>query len=439
MEGQLIIHGKPTEGELLSVGMFDGFEEKIYSDFFGSSTKPIVSPCYVFEIRRWKGVLYSVYSYYNDGKDKYGSGNGYCVVSFIIKGNHTHEYGKMMSALHRVYDTTLKGELNIIDESGKYLVPSLRDNIDLSILESICQNLISDFQWGIIPSSYNISKASDTTCCWNTDDAADSRVNDIIKQEGKIYISTKFLSISDRQQKQKESVQRKILSNERPEERLETNVNDNDSSDKMLAERIDKAEAKIIRNVEYLLSTYLPADKAGNFRDLDSKSPATRSSNSFSVTKFANWVTLVNCILLFVCLFYTCRGNNSSNGYIDVDVDSTNVEMATISKLQLDSIKHERDSLRNIVNVFNQNQWFKINVDAITQDKPYLTTSDGTLSIVFNKTYPQENLPGIFKILKGDAAEIMDNIITPKANGIVTIGYVQQGAVILTREIEIRQ
>ncbi len=426
MEGQLIIHGKPTEGELLSVGMFDGFEEKIYSDFFGSSTKPIVSPCYVFEIRRWKGVLYSVYSYYNDGKDKYGSGNGYCVVSFIIKGNHTHEYGKMMSALHRVYDTTLKGELNIIDESGKYLVPSLRDNIDLSILESICQNLISDFQWGIIPSSYNISKASDTTCCWNTVDAADSRVNDIIKQEGKIYISTKFLSISDRQQKQKESVQRKILSNERPEERLETNVNDNDSSDKMLAERIDKAEAKIIRNVEYLLSTYLPADKAGNFRDLDSESSATCSSNSFSITKFANWVTLVNCILLFVCLFYTCRCNNSfgSDSYIGVHGDSINVEMATIAKLQLDSIKHERDSLRNIVNVFNQNQLFKIDIDALTQDKPYLT-SNGTLSIVFNKTYLQENLRGTFEIRKGDAAEIKDNIITPQKNGTVIIDYVQ--------------
>lgn len=443
MEGQLIIHGKPTEGELLSVKMFDGFEEKVYSDFFSSSTKPAVSPCYVFEIRRWKGVLYSVYSYYHDGKDKYGSGNGYCVVSLIIRENFTLEYDNMMTILHHIYETILKGKLNIIDDTHKYLVSSLRDYIEPSIMEKLYADIASRFEWRIIPLSYNTPKATDATSCVNIEDATNSYVNNVLKKYGKIYISPKFPSVNEQKRLQDEAIKRKVLLNEKKPEQSRNNVYDedrNDSETNMLVSRIDKAEAKIIRNVEYLFSTYIPADKAGNFSGSDSEDASAHGSNHFSLAKLSHWVTLVNCFLLLVFLFYTCRSNNCSNSenYIGIDSDSTKVELSKIAQSRIDSLTVECEYFRKIIEIFKQNQWPKIDINNVANNQLKLGRTS-TLTLVFNSTaYPKDELKGEFKILEGDElATLNNNIMTTISVGFVTIGYVQENALLSSRKIEI--
>ena len=442
MEGQLIIHGKPTEGELLSVKMFDGFEEKVYSDFFSSSTKPTVSPCYVFEIRRWKGVLYSVYSYYHDGRDKYGSGNGYCVVSLIIRENLTLEYDNMMTTLHHIYETILKDKLNIIDGTHKYLVSSLRDYIEPSTLEKLYADIASRFEWRIIPLSYNTSKAIDATSCANIEDATNSYVNNVLKKYGKIFISPKFPSVNEQKRVQDKANERKALLNEKIEQ-SRSNVSDedgNNSETDMLVSRIDKAEAKIIRNVEYLLSTYIPADKAGNFPCSDSEDSSAHGPNHFSLAKLSHWVTLVNCFMLLGFLFYTCRSNNCYNNedYIGIDSDSTKVELLKIAQSRIDSLTAECEYFRNIVEIFKQNQWPKIDINNVTNDQLKLG-GIGTLTLVFNSTvYPNDKLKGEFIIIEGkEFATLNKNIITPISVGFVTVGYVQEDAILSSRQIEI--
>ena len=110
---------------MLSLGQIGtGIEEQIYKEFFSSNLKPSVSPCFVYEIRKWKGVQYSIYSIYNDGKDFFGCGNGYCVVSLIADGYYTEDYDRINNLLTRLYGSLLSG--NILDTSGKYKVCYLK-------------------------------------------------------------------------------------------------------------------------------------------------------------------------------------------------------------------------------------------------------------------------------------------------------------------------
>lgn len=443
MEGQLIIHGKPTEGELLYVSMFNGFEEKVYSDFFSSSSKPTVSPCYVFEIRRWKGILYSVYSYYHDGKDKYGSGNGYCVVSLIIREHFTLEYGKMMATLYRIYESILKDELNIIDDTHKYLVSSLRDFIAPSIVEKLYADISSRFEWKIIPPSYNTPKATEASACVNTEDATNLHINEVLKKAGKINISKKFPPIHEQQRLQDEAIKRKVLLNGNKADQSHNYVseeNGNIFETDMLMSRIDKAEAKIIRNVECLLSTYIPADKDGIFTGSDSEDSSMHGTNQFSLAKLSHWLTLVNCFLLLVFLFYTCRSNNGSDSefYQGIDRDSTKVELSKIAQSRIESLTEECEYFRKIIEIFKQNQWPKIGIDNMANNQLKLGNT-GTLTLDFNDVvYPEDKLKGEFIIIEGDKlAKLNKNVITTVSPGYVIVGYIQEDAILASTKIEI--
>lgn len=362
MEAQLIIHGKPTEGELLSVGMFEGLEEKIYADFFGSSTKPAVSPCYVFEIRRWKGVLYSVYSYYSDGKDKYGSGNGYCVVSLVVREKISDEYGKIMTMLHEVYSHILKAQLNVIDGTGKYLVSSLRGSIELSMLEKTCQSIMSMVQWRNIPASYTISKADNEPKGLNDTDATNSYVGEIMKKEGKVHISHQFISISERQQKQKEEEKKRsgLSVGNRGQMQSDNTYNLSDKQG-VLVERIDKAKDDIIRNMEFLLSNYVQSDRVNNDSNERGPNAPVRKPRGLSLARLAHWLTLANFGLLLIVGSHTCRGNlDESQSESDISADSTKVESVTILQSKLKelqrentSLKKEKDSLNKIIQSIN--------------------------------------------------------------------------------------
>lgn len=397
MKFEILIHGKPSEAEMIcSEQIGAGIEEQVYKEFFSSNLKPSVSPCFVYEIRKWKGTLYSIYSLYNDGKDSFGSGNGYCVVSFIVDGYFSDELLKINDLLEKLYSSLLYN--NVIDDAGKYLVRTLKDNVNIVILNDIVRNYIGTIHFMPIDINETFGRPSDNAICLNLRDADFQLVYSGLKEQGRIYASSKYKSI---EQLEKERIQRQVEDEIARKPIMKKTTNGEEERT-----RVDKFDAKTLetlsRKIDLLLQR-VPADKAGGFPFSNSATgePDTNHvKNSFKGVSIFNWVTMVNCILLLFCLF-RCNPShrNTDNDYISTTIDDsihvTEDVPLGFTREDFSNLQRKNEELKQVISVLETYPEISIDIEGISkkgniklgksykltllQDKQLVPISVGTL------------------------------------------------------------
>lgn len=383
MRFEILVHGKPSEGELISLGQIGtGIEEQIYKEFFGSNLKPSVSPCFVYEIRKWKEVLYSVYSIYNDGKDFFGCGNGYNVVSVLVEGRFTKDYDKINDLLTRLYDSLLSN--NIISATGKYIVRSLTVNVNLVLMSSIAKDSLGQMHFSSLDGNETFGRPSDNAICLNPKDANSELVYSGLKEQGRVYVSSNYKSFeqleNERLQRQRESERSRNTMKMKPA---------NNESEKSLKE---SSEAKSLDSLSHkidLLLQRIASETRGDFSMGNAgtaEQDATHVKYSIKGVSIFNWITVVNCLLLLLCLF-RCNTNshgNNEGGYSPVEVtDSTKdstIESAKESASTIQGgdskLQKENEETKQIVAVLENNPYISIDIEGISKskiskDKPY--------------------------------------------------------------------
>ena len=372
MRFEILIHGKPSEAEMICSGQIGaGIEEQVYKEFFGSNLKPSVSPCFVYEIRKWKGTLYSIYSIYNDGKDSFGSGNGYCVVSLIVDSYFSDDFIRINDLLKQLYGSLLYN--NIIDDSGKYLVRTLKDSVDLIVLNDIVTNYIGTMRFMQIDANETFGRPSDNAICLNLKDANYQLVYSGLKEQGRIYVSSKYKSL---EQLEKERMQRQAEA-----EIVRKPIMKKTTSNEGEITHDDKFDAKTLeslsRKIDLLLQR-VPADKAGGFPFSSSaaeKPDTNHVKNSFKDVSVFNWVTVVNCVLLLLCLF-RCNPsphNNTDKGYTSATInDSTHITEDVPSEFTAEDfslLQQKNQELQQVISVLENYPKLSIDIDGISNGK----------------------------------------------------------------------
>lgn len=391
MRFEILIHGKPSEAEMICSGQIGaGIEEQVYKEFFGSNLKPSVSPCFVYEIRKWKGTLYSIYSIYNDGKDSFGSGNGYCVVSLIVDGYFSDDFVRINDLLKQLYSSLLYN--NIIDDSGKYLVRTLKNSVDLIVLNDIVKDFIGTMRFMPIDTNETFGRPSDNAICLNLKDANPQLVYSGLKEQGRVYVSSKYKSL---EQLEKERLQRQAETEIARKPIMKKTANDE-------GERIhvDKFDARTLeslsRKIDLLLQR-VPADKAGGFpfsNSADERPDTNHVKNSFKGVSIFNWVTVVNCVLLLLCLF-RCNPsshNNTDKGYTSATLnDSTReTEDAPLRFTQNDFsiLQRENEELKHVISILENSPEISIDIDGISNGEIKLGKSYKLTLLQDNQVVP---------------------------------------------------
>lgn len=372
MRFEILIHGKPSEAEMICSGQIGaGIEEQVYKEFFGSNLKPSVSPCFVYEIRKWKGTLYSIYSIYNDGKDSFGSGNGYCVVSLIVEGYFSGDSLRINDLLKQLYNSLLYS--NIIDDSGKYLVRTLKDNVDIIPLIETVRDVIGTIRFLPINVNETFGRPSDNAICFNLKDASPQLVYSGLKEQGRVYVSSKYKSV---EQLEKERMQRQLEAENAKKPIMKNTVNTDGERT-----QVDKFDAKALESLSHKLDLLLqrvPAEKAGEFqiRNTVAEELDTRHfKNSFKSASIFNWITVVNCVLLLLCLFRCNHSphNDAENGYNAVMVkDSTSVTNGVpleFTPEEFSSLQRKNEELEQVLSVLENYPDMSIDIEGISGGK----------------------------------------------------------------------
>lgn len=433
---------------MLSLGQIgSGIEEQVYKEFFGSKLKPSVSPCFVYEIRKWKGVQYSIYSLYNDGKDYFGCGNGYCVVSTIVEGYYTEDYDRINNLLTRLYGSLLSG--NILDASGKYRVCYLKDSIDISALEEIARGVANTIHFIQIDGNETFGRPLEKVISLNPVDAKPESVYSGLKEQGRVYVSSEYKSI---EQLEKEKKQRQ-LENELSR-RTEIKKTGNNGNEKIV---IEKSEMKILESLSHkidLLLQRVPSEMRGDFPVGNTgvaEQDATHVKYSIKGVSIFNWITVVNCLLLFLLCLFRCNTNthgNNEGDYSPVEVaDSTKVsatvspkESTNTSQDAFSKLQRENEELKQIVSVFGNDHGISIDIDGISKskilkDKPY------GLTLIINKQVVPISLDN-FKFDSGLTVNQNEDgsfSITGNQTGHKKIGCYIGNYLLYEREIEVVQ
>lgn len=432
---------------MLSLGQIgSGIEEQVYKEFFGSKLKPSVSPCFVYEIRKWKGVQYSIYSLYNDGKDYFGCGNGYCVVSMIVEGYYTEDYDRINNLLTRLYDSLLSG--NILDASGKYRVCYLKDSIDISALEEIARGVANTIHFIQIDGNETFGRPLEKVISLNPVDAKPESVYSGLKEQGRVYVSSGFKSFeqleNERLQRQRESERSRNTMKMKPA---------NNEREKSLKE---SSEAKSLDSLSHkidLLLQRIPSETRGDFSMGNAgtaEQDATHVKYSIKSVSIFNWITVVNCLLLLLCLF-RCNTNthgNNEGGYSPVEVaDSTKVsatvspkESTNTSQDAFSKLQRENEELKQIVSVFGNDHGISIDIDGISKPEILKDKSYG-LTLIINKQVVPISLDN-FKFDSGLTVNQNEDgsfSITGNQTGHKKIGCYIGDYLLYEREIEVVQ
>lgn len=435
---------------MLSLGQIGtGIEEQIYKEFFSSNLKPSVSPCFVYEIRKWKGVQYSIYSIYNDGKDFFGCGNGYCVVSLIADGYYTEDYDRINNLLTRLYGSLLSG--NILDASGKYKVCYLKDNIDIYALEEVARGVANTIHFIQIDGNETFGRPSDNAICLNPKDANSELVYSGLKQQGRVNVSSKYKSF---EQQENERLQR-----QRETERSRTTMKMKPVNNEIEKSLKESSEAKSLDSLSHkidLLLQRIPAETRGDFsvgnagNARTAEHDATHVKYSFKGVSIFNWITVVNCLLLLLCLF-RCNTNthdNNEGGYSPVESADSTIVSATVSPKEstntsqdaFSKLQRENEELKQIVSVIGNDHGISIDIDGISKskmlkDKPY------GLTLIINKQVVPISLDN-FKFDSGLTVNQNEDgsfSITGNQTGYKKIGCYIGDYLLYEREIEVVQ
>lgn len=253
MNKHLFIHGKPLEAESSDRSRFDGLEERLFSEFF-SMSRPSDPECMLFEIRRWKGIMYSVYSYYHDGHDHGNRPNGYCVLTLIVEGFYSLSTPKVYKILSKAYSELIKGSFHWIDDSGRYQITTFSGLNKVSLIEDFVYGNLHENDFGAIteditPEQWTKDKPASVNPC----DADSEAFKAIIKRDGKVCLSEAYT----------------------PYQQLLAGMGTFDSLQKKLS--LLNKENEALKEEKSRLLQELSAKKASPFKDPTTTRPTTES------------------------------------------------------------------------------------------------------------------------------------------------------------------
>lgn len=435
MRKQFFIHGKPSEGELLSTNLFDGLEERIYKEFFGSLTKPACSPCLVYEIRRWKDVTYSVYSYYRNGKDSFGAGNGYCVLSLIVEGYYSKKCSAIYSLLESVYKEKIQEELKIIDGSGNYLVRSFKEKGEQ--FNNIKDSVISHFDEGSlysIESDYSSTKTTESPECVNLKDVDNNDFYDILLRDGKVFISSSYKTVAQKKEELRIKEEQKPQQNRRKNDHVPTKDTQPQNNANKVSSR--KQEDDVLNIVLNKLDELMPmktANMAGGFQqDVDNSTNTFVENIKTSIrtsSPFA-WFSVVNCLLLCLCIILHFSNNTQTVQDNNVDEITEMADNHDETKL----LESKIDSLNMLVATFRVFTNARIDIKNINQGAIARNTPCKVSIVDVEGIYDQNK--GLFKI-EGESAKIEGDQLTGTKTGKFDLIYIYDGVEVKRRPVKV--
>lgn len=446
MECCFFIHGKPLSTESTARSVFDGFEKQICDEFFSSvfSDRFFMS-C---EIRKWKSSLYSVYSYYVNGIDYAGRSNGYCVLTLIVKGRYSIRPSKIYGLMDDAYKKGLQQTLKFIDGNGRYLINSLNDNLSsLGILENDVYTLLNENDFRTIDNATTNGGVADSRVeRFNPIDADSEACLSVLLRQGKVYVSSNYLSNSQRLSEQEVRLQslndefeilkenktklehdlvelRKHLIEERKISSMNVGKQKPDSVDDLKNENLLlKQENDILNSKISSLEKQVNDSGLSKTKNNSDENLLVQFRRIFNYNGKLEILPLLNTILLFFCLW----------GIFNVPAQGLRSKDVLVNKERSEKI----DSLKNVI----KNKETKMrNMQRFANDGeimlPQEITNGKTLKLVV-----RDMDASIFKwsIIEGnECATIEDYKITGKKSGKVKVKCEYEG-IVKTKEITIK-
>ncbi len=422
MNKQFFFHGNPSNLESTAKNIFDGLEEKISNEFF--SSKPInnLSPYLVCEIKRWKNSLYSIYSYFCDGRDYSNRPNGHCVLTLIVENLYCRETFALYKLMELVYEGGLKKGLGYIDDSGKYLISSFYGKNDLDILQKDFYQRLDESSFKAIDDSFINFNSESSIATFNIEDTDSETFFSTFRKEGKVIVSSHVESTQERINNIRTNLNSHIVSLKNKINELEQendkyrqeilNFKMNNSTVEVLTElepeRVEKkAKLKIqqlqIENDrlkkenEHIKLKYSTISKEKKEEGIIPQGSLLQQMQR----KLKELLPIIMVGLLLINIWGTYREKGNVAEYTPIESDSI---QSHIYKL-----KHSNDSLTNIINIYRAFANATIDIDGI---------QNGSINKNQNYTWKiKGSLLNNKGVLKVNDSIIKSNIYTPPAEG----------------------
>jgi len=191
MNFDIILHGKPNAGCHKATGGLDEvFCQNLVDKFFQSMDSIKDTESLIVDIRNWKGVWYSVYTFWLGGNIlDTADRTSFLAISMVVP----KQYYCLVSA---VYDTLRKALRKSVigtylSNKGKYLVSDFGDNSAFDTLISTINtsfvNLCENFD-----DSFNTSTSPTSTKYYNLLDCDSKAFVEDLKKCGRIFVSESY-------------------------------------------------------------------------------------------------------------------------------------------------------------------------------------------------------------------------------------------------------
>lgn len=440
MEKQFFIHGKPSSGESTGTNVFDGLGERITEEVFKNSQQ-MGTPCLKCEIRKWKQSSYSVFTYFRNGLDCYGSQNGFCALTIIVKDYYCIKVVSIYNLLEFIYKSGLQDTLHCIDQTGKYLINSYKDVPLLSALPNDVFARLDDSLFRPIDQSFRSNIGAERYGLFHPIDADSEAFFSGLKEDGVVIVSPTFKSNSDKIEQLQNEVE---------------GVSRLQSENVLLKKTTDELQQKLSEIKEKSRNNRpvpLP-DNSGYIRELEQENQSLkRALEQFQKKDIAkpsqdvnnvadkivksvkptDWMHFVNFALICVCLLggFKCTQDETTNpsGESEIVVANQSVDSKALIK--------EKDSLKNVMD-----QIKVLSCSQIIHSGAGITIRKNTPVVLsLSPKAPNNDNPIQLKwdidVVSPAEAEIKQNTLMGKTAGHVIVKCVYNGIIVNRRDIEI--
>lgn len=453
MESQFFFHGNPSNGESTAKNKFDGLEEKVRDEFFKFASNKDMSPYLLCEIRRWKNTLYSIYSYYHDGRDYENRPNGHCVLTLIVKNQYCRHTIDLYHLMVVIYKQGLQKTLNYIDESGRFLISSFYGMEQLDYLGNDFYRNIDESTFINIDNSFQSPIGSEIEL-FNPSDIDSSCFFDSLQNNGKVIVTENIMSYKQ-QVISLQSKADKIGTLESKIQTANSEINRLKEENKTLAQ---KRPYKPISTPEFNRSRVdaLAVENNRLKEELTSlKSKITRETTSKKGSlldqvkkQFQHWFQITTLILLLICVIGVYKKDSKSELIIPAkvvadDSEGTNIEsyftqmketcdfLKEIATHQMFSDAHKADRQNiNIVSPIVSNNAIKAGAEGKGSK---VELKDSNLIIGLNPSMGEWVFSGCCTKLESDSVLFGPTDTTKSA----TIEYKYNGIIVLQRIVKV--
>lgn len=442
MNKQFFIHGKPSSGESTGKNVFEGLGERITDEVFKSSQQ-METPSLKCEIRKWKQSSYSVFTFFRNGLDCYGSQNGFCALTLIVEGYYPIKVVPIYYLLELIYKSGLQDTLHCIDQSGKYLISSFQDVPLLSKLTNDVFGRLDEGLFRKIDQTFHSSTGTEKARIYHPIDVDSEEFFNALRENGTVYISPNFNSNSETiLQLQNEANKSSRLQAENTQLREDKEA---------LTQKVSELQKRID---EKLIPTVSQPDKSGVISKLKKENQDLRETiaklqnksepvfkdkivqDFFNKTRPLDLINILNSLLICLCLFgiFRCTPNESQD--FDSDRNTLIQERDSLKRLLSDSDKNvlhsKKDSLETLINQLEQLSQSEIMHSG--NSRSIRKNESVTLSIVYDNI---ESDYLKWAIENGDIASLNNNQLTGKKRGNVLVKCLYHNIIVNRRVIQV--